>query len=118
MFCQENLKFKQRFYACYSFPTGGDFCCLLITFANSLDLDQARQNFGPHGRIQRGAGGLDPPPLPLKNHKNIGLLSNTGPDPLKITKLPSQHSLLGHNRHAREMPFKWHFAGGLMMAGF
>ena len=24
---------------------------------------------------------------PLKNHKNIGYLSNTGPDPLKITKL-------------------------------
>ena len=27
--------------------------------------------------------------FPLKNHKNIGFLSNTGPDPLKITKLPS-----------------------------
>ena len=27
---------------------------------------------------------------PLKNHKNIGILSNKGPDPLKITKLPSQ----------------------------
>ena len=30
-----------------------------------------------HGSI----GGPDPPPL--KNHKNIGFLSNTGPDPLK-----------------------------------
>ena len=30
-----------------SLPTGGDFCCLLITFANSLDQDQARQNVGP-----------------------------------------------------------------------
>ena len=30
-----------------SFPTSGDFCCLLITFANSLDPDQARQNVGP-----------------------------------------------------------------------
>ena len=27
-------------------------------------------------------GGPDPPP-PLKNHKNIGFLSNSGPDPLK-----------------------------------
>ena len=27
-----------------------------------------------------GGGGPD---LPLKNHKNIGFLSNTGPDPLK-----------------------------------
>ena len=25
---------------------------------------------------------------PLKNHKNIGILSNTGPDPLKFSKLP------------------------------
>ena len=25
----------------------GDFCCLLITFANGLDPDQARQNVGP-----------------------------------------------------------------------
>ena len=29
----------------------------------------------------RGTGGPDPPP-PLKNHKNIGFLNNTGPDPL------------------------------------
>ena len=29
-----------------------------------------------------GRGGLTPPP-PLKNHKNIGLLSKTGPDLLK-----------------------------------
>ena len=34
-----------------SLPTSGDFCCLLITFANNLDPDQARQNVGP---------GLDP----------------------------------------------------------
>ena len=45
-----------------------------------------------------------------KNHKNIGFLINTGPDPLKITKLPS------HHRHARETPFKWRFAGRTMMA--
>ena len=30
-----------------SFPTSGYFCHLLITFANSLDPDQARQNVGP-----------------------------------------------------------------------
>ena len=29
-----------------SFPTSGHFFCLLITFANSLDPDQARQNVG------------------------------------------------------------------------
>ena len=32
-----------------------------------------------------GAGGPDP----LENYKNIGFLSKTGPNPLKITKLPS-----------------------------
>ena len=30
-----------------SFPAGSDFCRLLITLANSLDPDQARQNVGP-----------------------------------------------------------------------
>ena len=44
---------------------------------------------------------------PLENYKNIGFLSNTGPDPLKITKLPIQHSMLDHHR-----TFKWRFAGG------
>ena len=53
----------------------------------------------------RGTGGL-------KNHKNIGFLSNTGPDPLKITKLPSQHSMLGHHRPASETPFN-----GVLLAG-
>ena len=51
-----------------------------------------------------------PPPLPpLKNHKDIGVHSNTGLDPLKITKLPSQHSMLGHYRRASEtqMAFRW-----------
>ena len=30
-----------------SLPPRVDFCCLLITFANSLDQDQASQNAGP-----------------------------------------------------------------------
>ena len=30
-----------------SLPASGNFCNLLITFANSLDPDQARQNVGP-----------------------------------------------------------------------
>ena len=61
-----------------------------------------------------GTGGPDP--HPWNNHKNIGFLSNNGPDPLKITKLPRKHSMLGHYQHARETPFKWRFAGGPMMA--
>ena len=54
--------------------------------------------------------------LPLKNHKNIGFLSNTGLDPLKLTELPRKHSILGNHRQARETPCKWCFAGGPMMA--
>ena len=53
----------------------------------------------------RGSGPLPTPPLPLKNHKNIGSLSNSDPDPLKITKPPSPHLMLSHHR----------FAGGPMM---
>ena len=64
---------------------------------------------------------------PLKNHNTIEIISeydqektqfktadnpmaplefssNTGPDPLKITKLPSQHSKLGHHWHSSETP--------------
>ena len=53
---------------------------------------------------------------PWKITKNIGILSNTGPDPLKITKLPIHHSMLGHHWPASETPFKWRFAGGPLMA--
>ena len=55
-------------------------------------------------------------PTPLENHKHIGFLSNTGPDHLRITKPPSQHSMLGHHRHASERSFQGCFAGGPIMA--
>ena len=38
-----------------------------------------------HFADPEGDRGLDLPP-PLKNHKNLGFLSNTGPDPLKNQK--------------------------------
>ena len=52
-----------------------------------------------------GGGGEQRSGPTLKNHKIIGFLSNTGLDPLKISKLSSQHSMLGHHRHARETPY-------------
>ena len=55
---------------------------------------------------------------PLENYKNIIFLSNTGPDPLKSTKLPIQHSMFGHHRPASETPFKGRFTGGPMMARY
>ena len=52
-------------------------------------------NLPDHARIHNGDRGSGPTHL-LKNPQNIGFLSNTGPDPLKITKLPifnvGQHS--------------------------
>ena len=69
-------------------------------------------------RIQRGGGTGDPDPPARKITKYRFFVSNTGPDPLKIVKLQSQHSILGHNRnrHASETSVKWRSAGGPMMA--
>ena len=57
-----------------------------------------------HWRIQSGGQGWDPPPPHLKNHKNIGFLSNTGLDPLKNHKAtkPALNvgPLLAHQRNA------------------
>ena len=47
-----------------------------------------------------GSRGLDPPPL--KNDKNIGFLSKTSPDPLKITWLS-----MAHQQNAICMAFIW-----------
>ena len=41
-----------------------------------------------------------------KNHKYIGFPSNIDLDPLKITKLPSQHSMVSHHPHISETPFQ------------
>ena len=38
---------QHKMYVHNSFPASGGFCRLLITFANILDPDQARQNVGP-----------------------------------------------------------------------
>ena len=48
---------------------------------------------------------------PLKNHKNIGFFSNTVPDRVKNHKATSQHSMLGHHKHANKTPFTWYFTG-------
>ena len=43
---------------------------------------ESKQNTGQaHVRIQREGGGQGVRPPPLENDKNIGFLSNTGPDP-------------------------------------
>ena len=42
-----NQKEVSSCFAFNSLPARGDSCCLPITFANSLDPDQARLNVGP-----------------------------------------------------------------------
>ena len=73
----------------------------------------------------------DPPPPPPHTHtqtpeksQNTGILSNTGPDCLKITKLPNQHSILGHHliictpaKH-HEMAFHWCAVDSLLIVVF
>ena len=78
------------------FSLPGKFRSLIVTFPGQLSCLRMKHN---HERIQRGQGVLTTP------LKNPGFLSNTGPDPLKITKLPSQHSMLGHYRHASATAF-------------
>ena len=62
-----------------------------------------------------GGEGVRTPPPPGKLQK-YRVFSNTGPDSLEIPKLPSQHSMTDHHRPASEMPFKWRFASGPIMA--
>ena len=50
------------------------------------DLSLQMAHMPTHGRIQREGGGGQGSGPPLKNHKNSGFYSNTGPDPLKKHK--------------------------------
>ena len=81
-------------------------CCMQITKA------QISISTRPvHARAQIVGQGVRTTP---GKSQNIGLFSNTGPDPLenhKATKLALILALVGP-------PFKWRFAGGPMMARF
>ena len=70
----------------------------------------------PVGGGGGGDRGVQSPPPPLKNHKNIGFLRNTGADPLKNHKATKPAFNVGPSRFTSKMPFKWRFAGEPMMA--
>ena len=61
-------------------------------------------------RGSRGGGVGRGPEPPLKNHKNIGFLSNTGPDPLKNHKAIMQAFNVGtssaHQRNTISMAYR------------
>ena len=106
-----------------------DFCAILAVnvFNTKKGLSEfVREHSTVQGRAEStggGGGGMGGmggvtggPDPPLENYKNIGFLGNTGPDSLKITNLPCQHSMLGHHQPSSETPFKWNFAGWPLMA--
>ena len=54
---------------------------------------------------------------PLKNHKNKGFLSNTGPDPLKNHKAERPAFSVGQlSAYQGNESLKWRFASGPMIA--
>ena len=55
---------------------------------------------------------------PLKNHKNIEFLSNTGPDPLKNHKTTKPVFNVGPSSAHQRNTIYWRFTGGPMMARF
>ena len=72
-----------------------------------------------HARIQRGGGGSAPFP---ENHKTIGFLSKSGPDPLKNHKAikpafnvsPSS----ARQQNAIQMAFRWRADGSPLIVVF
>ena len=67
-------------------------------------------------------GRVSGPPPPMKNHKHIGFLSNTGPDPLqndKATKLAFNNGpLLTRQQNAIQMVFRWWANDGHLIVVF
>ena len=65
-----------------------------------------------HAQIQMRGGGGRRIRTPLENHKSIGFLSNTCPDPLKNHKAAKPAFIVGHHRLASETPLN-----GVSLAG-
>ena len=63
-------------------------------------------------------GFWSPSQFPLEITKLNDFLAILVRIPWKISKLPSQHLMLGQYRRSSETPFKWRFAGGPMMARY
>ena len=64
-----------------------------------IQLNMSAWEFSNRGFMGKSRGGSESgPPPPHENYKNIRFHSNTGPDPLKTTKLPS------HDRYVIQQP--------------
>ena len=76
-----------------------------------------------HVRIQREDRGFGPfPPPPLKNHKDKGILSNTGPAPLKNHKAAKPAFNIGpsfaRQQNTIKMVFRWRADDGPLLVPF
>ena len=71
---------------------------------------------------QEGGGGGQEVQTPLKNHKNIGFLSNTGPYPLNNHKATKPAFNVGpslaHQRNTISMVFRWPADDGPLLVAF
>ena len=72
---------------------------MYLSFICLYPMGGSREGVGSRERFQRG-GGSGPP---LKNHKNIGFLSNTDPHPLENHKA-TKHHLNGFRWRANDDP--------------
>ena len=99
---------------CVDLYTVINMLCLSETSYLFLSVDVQLKSAGPWfvacADPERGTGVPDPPPL--RTHKNIGFLSNTGPDPLKNHKATKSACIVGPSS-ARQR-----FADGPMMTRF
>ena len=63
-------------------------------------------------------GDRGPGPPPLKNHKNIGFISNTDPDPHKIHKAFHVGPSSARQQNAILMAFRWRADDGPLIVVF
>ena len=66
------------------------------------------------------SGSRSRPPPPLKNHKNIGFSSNTGPDPLKNRSCEASiqcWAFIGMPAKRHLMAFRWRADDGPLKVG-
>ena len=71
---------------------------------------QTHERETAHGRITEGGGGKESGPPPPKTITKNRVSKHTSLVSLKITKLPSQHFMLGHQSAKRQF-------NGVLLAG-
>ena len=115
---QEDLQYHVKMLA-FNDVGEGPFCPIITT--KTYKLDTSGKTFATFSCSDPEGGDRGSGP-PLKNHKNIGFLSNTGLDPLKNYKatkpafnvVPS----LACQRNAIEMAFRWRADDGPILMVF